>query len=494
MWLPLWKLKRTVFEKNKALKKMLRNKIWLSVLFFWTANIIVGQQLLSSEPKGGFTKEELTALFGPFAQYGVKMHKILYTTLDVKGLPDTASGLLIVPDRPNSIFPLLCVQHGTVDSKTDVPSNLRGGYELAVVFGSFGYVTVAPDLLGLGESRGFHPYVHAASEASASIDMLYATRAYASQNNILLNDQLFITGYSQGGHSAAALHRELERNFSQDFTVTASAPMSGPYSISGEMRRLILSDEAYFFPAYVPNTLLSYDLVYDLFDSVAVAFKQPYAEWIEKYYEGIFTLGTLNDLLITKLTQDHGASISKYMFQDSVLNAVATNLDHPVNVALRDNDLYNWAPQSPTRLFYCKADDQVIYLNSVVADSVMNLLGAPDVDAVDVNSTADHGECVVPAVTQAFLFFLQYQSITTSVEQPDIASDIRVFPNPTSDRLTFVSLPDDAFLQLLDVNGKLVLHQKMNQPQLSVEQLPPGIYFLRLNWPTGYWSSKIVKQ
>lgn len=473
---------------------MFQNKIWLSALFFFVSNIIVGQHLLSSEPKGGFTKEELTALFGPFAQNGVKLYKILYTTLDVKGLPDTASGLLIVPDRPNSIFPLLCAQHGTVDSKNDVPSNLRGGYELAVVFGSFGYVTVAPDLLGLGVSRGFHPYVHADSEASAAIDMLYAAREYAAQNNILLNDQLFITGYSQGGHSAAALHRAIEQDFSQDFTVTASAPMSGPYSISGEMRRLILSDEEYFFPAYVPNTLLSYDLVYDLFDSVAVAFKQPYAEWIEKYYEGTFTLGTLNDLLITKLTQDHGASVSKYMFQDSVLNAVATNLDHPVNVALRDNDLYNWAPQSPTRLFYCKADDQVIYLNSVVADSVMNLLGAPDVDAVDVNSQADHGECVIPAVTQTFLFFLQYQSITTDVQQPEIASAIRVFPNPTTDRLIFTKLPDDTLLQLMDVNGKLVFQQKMDQAQLSVEQLPPGIYFLRLHWRTGYWSGKIVKR
>ena len=118
------------------------------------------------------------------------------------------------------------------------PSERRGGWELAGVGAALGYVAVAPDYLGLGESRGFHPYVHAATEASAAIDLLYAAQEFAEKQKFPLNGQLFLTGYSQGGHASMALHRELERNYSKIFPVSAAAHLSGPYSISGETFKL----------------------------------------------------------------------------------------------------------------------------------------------------------------------------------------------------------------------------------------------------------------
>jgi len=205
--------------------------------------LVRAQELVSSEQIGQASREELGELFGPFGglvENSVTLYRILYTTPDIEGRTDTASRLLILPNRPDDVLPLICVQHGTVNSKSDVPSNLAGGYELGLSFGALGYVTVMPDFLGLGESRGFHPYVHADSEAWASLDMLLAVEAFAAQNGVLLNDQLFITGYSQGGHAGMALHRDIELNNSDLYTVTAASHMSGPYSISGIMRDLIL--------------------------------------------------------------------------------------------------------------------------------------------------------------------------------------------------------------------------------------------------------------
>jgi dienelactone hydrolase len=136
---------------------------------------------------------------------------------------------------------------------------MRGEGQVGLLFAGLGYVAFLPDYLGLGlTSRGFHPYVHAASEAWAALDMLRAGDQFCQQLQVAVNAQLFITGYSQGGHGAMALHRAIEKDPSNEFTVTAAAPLSGPYSISGVMRNLILTDTVYYDPAYIPNTALSY--------------------------------------------------------------------------------------------------------------------------------------------------------------------------------------------------------------------------------------------
>ena len=468
--------------------------IWLLLFTFYNIVSAEAQQLISSEPKGTFTKEELNAQYGPFFENGVKLHKILYTTPDLQGVTDTASGLLMIPDRPNAVMPLLCAQHGTVTSKTDVPSNLQGGYELGAVFAGLGYVTVMPDFLGLGESRGFHPYVHAASEASASLDMLLATQEYAAQNNIALNDQLFITGYSQGGHAAMALHREIELNKGDLFKVTAASHMSGPYSISGVMRDLIIGDTPYFFPAYVPFTIISYDEVYNIFENLDDIFKPAYANLIEKFYDGTFTLSKVNELLIDLLQTSEGASIPKFMFQDSVLNAVLADPNHPFNVALRDNDVYEWAPQAPTRLIYCTADDQVPFRNSIVADSVMNVLGAPDVMSIDANSAADHGGCVFPAVLQTFLFFNQYKSITTDVNEFVILQDVKIYPNPASDLININNISDNSIVQIIDFEGRIRKSKQSQSDSITIDlkNLNKGFYVLKIISDKGSWLGKIV--
>ena len=166
----------------------------------------------------------------------VDVYRVEYTTTNVENAPDTASGLLLLPVGEGP-FPQAIYQHGTVNSRQDVPSNLAGGWELGLAISSFGFVTVVPDFQGLGISPGTHTYVHAESEALAAIDLLIAVQDFLTETEVPINDQLFVTGYSQGGHAAMAAHIVLERDFADQFTVTASSPMSGPYSISGDMPR-----------------------------------------------------------------------------------------------------------------------------------------------------------------------------------------------------------------------------------------------------------------
>jgi len=452
-----------------------------------------GQEIINVELSKTRSEAEVKNSYGLLAQNGVDLYQVLYTTKDLEGKKDTASGLLVVPILEETTMPMLVYQHGTVSAKDDVPSLLRGGYQLAEVCGALGYVSLAPDFLGLGTSRGLHPYVHADSEAWAAIDMLKAVKPYLPRLNIKVNDKLFITGYSQGGHAAMALHRELEQNYADEFPVTAAAPMSGPYSIFGEMKKLFLGDEPYLYPAYLAFAILSFDAAYGLFDELEEYFEPAFANLIRINLSSTLSLQTLNTLLITGLKQRHGESIPRYILQDSIQQGILTNPDHPLLVAMAKNDVYKWAPQAPTRLLYCTADDQVPYTNSLVALDTMLSFGASDVSAIDVETDADHGECVLPAITGALIFFAGLKDVETSIEAL-LPPHLRIFPNPANEYLSVQGLVPGDMVELYDMRGQLKRQWMVREENLeiSVSDNWKGFHLLRITTESGSWTQKVM--
>ena len=260
--------------------------LFLSISLFFGKNILAQDYLVDFTYLGTQTKLELFFLFGQAVDYDVELYKIRYETPGVDNLPDTASGLMVIPKVPaGTQLPIVVYEHGTTSGPTDVPSQLRGGYQVALAYAAFGFITLAPDYLGLGDSRGFHPYVHVATEASASLDMLNGGLEYLDTHEPEWNPNfLFLAGYSQGGHASMALHKEIEDFWSFVYPVTAAAHMSGPYSISGVMRDLILSDVSYGSPAYIAYIMLGYNEVYgNLYNDINEIFIEPYVTSIENF-------------------------------------------------------------------------------------------------------------------------------------------------------------------------------------------------------------------
>ncbi|MEO6038641.1 MAG: T9SS type A sorting domain-containing protein, partial [Saprospiraceae bacterium] len=408
-------------------------------------------------------------------------------------------GLLVVPNDLSKVYPRLVYQHGTSGSKLEVPSYTANSGEgtIGLLFAGLGYVTMAPDYLGLGISKGFHPYVHAASEASVAMDMLRAVQQYTDQNGIHINSQLFLTGYSQGGHAAMALHRAIEQDSTNEFTVTAAAPMSGPYSISGVMRNLILTDAVYYYPAYIPNTVLSYQTVYgNLFTQISDIFRPAYVDLVTQFYAGQISLGTLNSQLITLLTSNEGACRPIKLFKDEVLQAIINDPNQPMNLALAKNDTYtHWIPEAPMRLFYCMADDQVPFLNSIVAGDSLTAAGAPDFLISDVNSTADHGGCVNPALTATAIFFAGFQQVTTDANTPANDWQLTMSPNPASTALNLQGIPTAGKLVVVDMSGRVVLNTyvRKGQQTIDVTGLENGLYLARFSAPgKNAWTEKLL--
>ena len=171
-------------------------------------------------------------------RHGFDTYKVTYCTVDAllrhqsAAQPTIATGNLSVPRRSGRL-PTVVYLHGTAVSFYDAPSNPNvfgefnengesfDGPPSSAIFAGGGFIYVAPDYLGLGDSTvPRHRYFHAATEASSALDLLAAARRVLRQLKVRHNDELFTFGFSQGGHAALALHRELQ-NRQVDVTATA---------------------------------------------------------------------------------------------------------------------------------------------------------------------------------------------------------------------------------------------------------------------------------
>jgi hypothetical protein len=65
---------------------------------------------------------------------------------------------------------------------------------LAATFASAGYLVAAPDGIGYGATKGReHPYMHAASLAPTSLDLIRAARELAARKGVEVAPRVFIT-------------------------------------------------------------------------------------------------------------------------------------------------------------------------------------------------------------------------------------------------------------------------------------------------------------
>ncbi len=173
----------------------------------------------------------------------IKVHRIEYKTVGGAGEATTASGALMVPTgtaaKCSGARPIVLYAHGTSTDKsfdlTDLQSSGDNpeGFFLAAFFAAQGYIVVAPNYAGYaGSQLPYHPYLNAEQQSNDMIDALRAARTAlptADAPNTAESDQLYVTGYSQGGYVAMATQRALEAAGKR---VDAVVPMSGPYALA----------------------------------------------------------------------------------------------------------------------------------------------------------------------------------------------------------------------------------------------------------------------
>ncbi len=387
-------------------------------------------------------------------QSEVDFYKIKYMTPHPDGSMVEVSGALCVPSDLDCPLPMGSYQHGTISARDEAPSNPTGEALIGVLYAAVGYIIVMPDYIGLGDSPLLHPYVHADSQASTSLDMIRAARDLQTTLGYAWDEQLFIFGYSQGGHATAALQRLIETDFSDEFTITGSAPMSGPYDISGVQAGVLTSDQVYPTPGYLPYVVLSYQEVYgNIYNDLTEVFLPEYAEIIPDLFDGNTSMGVINNAF---------PSVPAQMLQPAFIEAYNSDPNHPMRVALADNDAMDWAPQVPTRLFYCNADDQVNYMNSVVALENFIELGSTSVTAVDLGEY-DHGGCAPLALLFGLDFFESLKVDNCNISGiSEITDSFSISPNPSNGIVSFNQAVND-WIEVYDATGRKVAASWVSQ-------------------------------
>lgn len=462
-----------------------------SMLTFSSDTLLVSNELIASYTKPQleeiYAQNNIPTFFVP-VNFEIDIYKLTYKTVDIDGQETIASGALVVPDV-DTCFSQLQYHHGTTTLTDNVPSRESDELVIGIVFGSSsGFVTSLPDYLGLGDEPGLHPYVHAESEASCSIDMLKATRQFCKENNIALNEQLFLTGYSQGGHAALAVHRELQNDPSHNFEVTASAPMSGPFDLSGIMFDIMVQNENYPQPSFVPYVILSYEEVYgDIYDDLSEVFVSPFDTLIPVWFDGSKSTSFISSQL---------PDVPKEAMQPAFFQALTTNDSHPLRIALQKNDLYNWKPESPVNFFYCGGDETVPPENSTMAANNFQSLGATSIFTTEVSSTLDHSGCVSQAIIFAKFWFddMKEGCVATEINDPLSQNELEIYPNPVTDDLIIKSIrrnvkSTDQVVEIYNQLGAMITSFNLkDNHRISFSSFNEGLYYLKIQGTSHVYS------
>ena len=324
--------------------------------------------LVSSTKVRDIPLEQLKALVGPtnpyygLLKYGLSAYKLVYKTQNWDGTTINASGLLLVPATTNPV-PMISQQHGTIFDDAEAPSNFgpaSEAFQYSTIFSSNGYIIACPDYIGFGESKNqFHTYEHRASLAQTSLDMLRATKEYIKNNAAVQWDsRLYLAGYSEGGFATMSLYKKMQEETPAEFNLRAVSAGAGAYDKTTFTLALLTQPSAgnvQWNRAFL-WVLLTYNKIYpNLRRDLNYYIKPQYLDEVNSKQQ-LATLPVSFDQVLTD------------QFKAGLINGS----DKAFLAALADNDVYNWKPLIPLLLTHGTADQQVYFLNSVKAYTVMH--------------------------------------------------------------------------------------------------------------------------
>ncbi len=335
-------------------------------------------------------------------RYGVDVYEVEYSTTWWDGTPVMASGFYIVPHGCEEAVQTVSYNHGTRLHRAR-SWKMSGEEAICAFFAADGYAVVMPDYLGLGTGDRAPLYMHAATEATATVDMILACQTLDGPLGIQKGAQLFLTGYSQGGHASMATQRFLQSHPDAGLKVTASAPMSGAYDLAGVQGEVI--DKPYAHPGYLPFLLLSYQEVYHILPDSQSFFKPPYDATLLPFFDGKHKLNEVSAVM---------PSIPGAVMREELMLAYKADAQNPLRLALQENTLTDWAPEAPLLMCYCKADEQVIYRNALVAQDAMEALGSKVVHSRMSGRRFGHGICALYSSIYAKMWFDSFRDGSTS--------------------------------------------------------------------------------
>ncbi len=354
-------------------------------------------------------------------------YTLKYHTVDSVAADTDASTAIIVPSGTNPACqgnrPVMLYAHGTSPRKTTDMSNLSGSEALlvAAMFATQGYIVVAPNYAGYaGSSLAYHAYLDADQQSNDMVDALRAARSVFGSISANPSSRLMVSGYSQGGFVALATQRAMQIKYPGEFTVTAAAPMSGPYAL------LQFGDSIYngaptmgssaFLPMLINAGQRAGAAIYNSLDDI---YEAKYATGIDTLLPGTQGLGDLvaagklpNDVLFAQDSLPQAAGYAAYFGADHLMKTsyrngyladlkanpcnasrsapLACSPAQPLRKWLLRNDLRTYTPAVPVFLCGGNQDPVVPFANTDATNEYFSARGmsAGLLTVLDVDDSA----------------------------------------------------------------------------------------------------------
>ncbi|MGB2139837.1 MAG: alpha/beta hydrolase family protein [Psychrobacter sp.] len=412
----------------------------------------------TSEFINAFSQDQIDTLIGdtadtPDAECGVTIEKVSYPTVGAAGEATNATAALMLPtgdsDECQGERPVLLYAHGTTTDRgydfTQVGNvnNPAVGEStlIAANFAAQGYIVVAPNYAGYDDSElDYHPYLVAEQQSNDMVDALESARSVIDKQKLASNDnytniddsgKLYLSGYSQGGHVAMATARLLE---SQNKTVTAIAPLSGPYALAAFGDAIFAGNVNLGATRFAPLLAIGLQEKYNIYNDTSEIFTAQYASTklpnllsfdqlvkADKLPEfALFERSPSNPLLVALppselpfaalgfdntdylIKTDFRAAFVADAIQNpdglvpTITNALpAQNPQNNLRKALKDNDLRGYIPKMPTLLCGGNNDPTVFYdVNTGSMSAILQQANASpsvnlNITVLDVDTTND---------------------------------------------------------------------------------------------------------
>ncbi len=340
-------------------------------------------------------------------KYDVIVYRVFYKTHDYQNNEITASGLIYIPEIQNYFVPVVCYQHGTAFQKQEVPSIAADmGYYVPFIMASeTGSIVCAADYIGLGFSDGVHHFYEPTEEANAVVDMLGSVQILLNKTYkpLTFNSDVYLMGYSQGGHATLAAQRKLETKYPYQFHLKASAPMASWFALEKSSQLNILKDSVSFaFTSAYAFLINSIQTTQQSYTSYADVFIPPYDSLTAILFDGTKNIGYVSD------------QYPDYIYnslQSDFRNDLRNNPNSIFLQAIKRYDVINdWIPKTPTHFYHSGSDEIAFYNNSEIAFNTFAQKGG-NVSLINIGNYA-HFEGNIIAVERVRDWFYPLIQIT----------------------------------------------------------------------------------
>jgi pimeloyl-ACP methyl ester carboxylesterase len=363
------------------------------------------QYLVSSSKIGDFTKDQLDARFNtktgldylqPLDKYTISVYKIVYKTKFINDSEVLASGCVIIPKDVQGPS-MISMGHGDLLTAENLapsyyvpgPTDATTAYNEGSAEASDGYITVLPDYLGYGASKNlFHPPFHRSSLATSCADMIRAAKEFLEEIHQPWDKKLYLQGYSEGGLANLSLEKYIQDN-NLPFNVRAASSGAAPSEITK------IAQYIFNYPSD-PTSVKNYLAVILFYNSFYPQLHRPISSYlIEPYATDVQNNGLGGATINTSLNN---------ILNPVFVNGINTATDQGFLSALADNDVFDWKPIAPLRLYHGTADITIPYFNSLDAYNAMVARGATHVELVTL-PRLDHSNALEPYVLGSVEFF-----------------------------------------------------------------------------------------